>query len=64
VVILDRGPLLWLAAVLAGPLAPVLYSFVYYKKLERRGQLGDISGGFKYEVQHGIAIDEIPLRAF
>jgi len=21
-------------------------------------------GGFKYEVQHGIAIDEIPLRAF
>jgi hypothetical protein len=39
----DRNPLLWLAAVLAGVLAPVLYSLVCYKKLERRGQLNDIS---------------------
>jgi uncharacterized membrane protein len=29
----------WLAMILAGLLSPVLYSLIYYKRLERRGQL-------------------------
>jgi hypothetical protein len=31
---------------------------------EMGGAILIAKGGFKYEVQHGIAIDEIPLRAF
>ena len=29
----------WIAMILAGLLSPVLYSLIYYKRLERRGQL-------------------------
>ena len=42
---------------LTGHLAGAI-SLVIVKRLET------LNGGFKYEVQHGIAIDEIPLRAF
>jgi uncharacterized membrane protein len=31
-----------LCAILAGALAPVVYSLVYYKQLERRGEIGDV----------------------
>jgi uncharacterized membrane protein len=34
------GTVAWLALVLAGVLAPVVYSFVHYKALEREGALG------------------------
>ncbi len=43
VAIVDGSPLLWLTAVLAGALAPVLYSLVFYKHLERQGQLDDVA---------------------
>jgi len=41
------GLYLWAAlALLAAGLAPVVYSLVYYKQLERRGELGDdLAGG-------------------
>ncbi len=32
-------------AILAGALAPVIYSLVYYKQLERRGELGNGAAG-------------------
>ena len=43
VAIVDQYPILWLAVLLAGGLAPVLYSLIEYKKLKKRGELDGAS---------------------
>jgi uncharacterized membrane protein len=35
----EAGPLLCVVPVLAGAFVPVIYSLVYYKQLERRGEI-------------------------